>query len=138
MTFCLTACAAQPEIRLQPGDAERAVANWLNCDECYNRQFEHVVALGDAVVPVLKSYLDDEDGRCAGSDRAGVLAETYERADRAVGDLGETKAQFVARHIRAHCDRVQQRARVALRAIAPSELPRDRLRSGLFDVPVTR
>lgn len=119
----LAGCAAQPEIVASRVQQERAVANWLNCEECWNRQFEHVVALGPDVIPLLRRYLEDRQA-CRDGDRAANLGELYERIRRAnAKGAGSSRDGFVQRQLDAYCQRVRYRAAAAIVAIDRAQLP---------------
>lgn len=122
----LASCASeQPTVVATDAQRERAVANWLNCDECWNRQYEHLVAFGPDVVPILLRYATGREP-CETTARDTALRRTYRRILAAArGGLGESEDAFVQRHMQAYCERVKQRAAAAVDAIDPSELPRE-------------
>lgn len=122
----LASCASErPTVVATDAQRERAVANWLNCDECWNRQYEHLIAFGPDVVPILLRYATGREP-CETTARDTALRGVYRRIeDTAGGRLGESEDAFVQRHIRAYCGRLRQRAAAAVDAIDPSQLPRE-------------
>jgi hypothetical protein len=125
LTLLAQACVTPPEVT--PDEAERAVLNWLSCDECWNRELEHVVVLGDEQVgEILRRYAENPV-TILDVDLQTRLQTRYDKLEvNALANgysLPLTKSQYVNVHVMAERTRIQSRAVQALRLVKRSRIP---------------
>lgn len=121
------ACASTPPPSLQVAEIDRVVQAWLRCDECWNREIQHVYELGDQAVPVLKGYFDGTRLLYTDTQLEAMYKQSYlamkNRLNFRTIPLTESESAYVQRRIDRHRDRVRLRAAAAIALIDVSELP---------------
>lgn len=120
-------CASVPEYRLNNAQVERAIQNWLSCDECADDQLHHVVIAGKDAQNILNAYIanPDRDGSMGAyetqllTQHAGMLV--------AHPTLAITAQRWAEVHVQARLNRIKARAAHALHLIDSGELSRTEL-----------
>jgi hypothetical protein len=124
----LAGCQYDPPKPLTRDEIVGVVENWLSCDECWNRQINHVITMGDQATPILLDYFNGVRVLQSDAELNGIYEGAYDRLEyrldaRGLAPVLETKGAYVARHKEQHRARIQTRAAIAIAALDRSTLP---------------
>ena len=85
LTTALVAACTHVPPRLNLNEKEAAIFSWLDCEECYNGQYEYVISLG----PQVKRLLEQAAGHGGvfGASLDARRLNYYQRSRRAAADI---------------------------------------------------
>jgi len=126
-SILLAGCSTTlPDYRFSTAQAEQAVKNWLDCDECSDDQLHHVVIIGKDAERLLQDYVDSPGRDFPATFRADLKAQHADMKQANPGLVISDDA-WADVHIQARKNRVKARAARALHIINSGSMSRREL-----------
>jgi len=108
---------------LSAAQIDQTIRNWLTCDECWNRQLQHVVMMEEQSLGRLSEYFLDPEELESDASLTLRYGAVYDALYAAHPSEDEPKGDFVNRYKEQFRRRVEIRTATAIVMIKATELP---------------